>query len=871
MNLASSSPISKRSTVSRRFTILTIMFLSVLVGMSVYTMTTLQKGQSNAFVIDLAGRQRMLIQKHMNEILLTSQGIATDYASTRALITSTLTTLMTGGSVASNAETGQRKTIPAAPTQKIQEKLREQQEYITRIFQLADQFLLLSPDHPEFRPQLLTLRTQHALTIRTADEAVKQFDDYSEAAITSMVKWEILIAIIIGWLGMFVTSKGVRDGRRLEKEIDERKHAESALQASENFLNSIIENIPDMIFVKSAKDLRFVRLNKAGEELLESSREQILGKSDYDLFPKEQAEFFIMKDQEVLTEKHLVNIIQEPIQTKSHGIRQLHTKKIPLLDDQGNPQYLLGISNDITERLHAQEALRQSEERYRALYEDNPSMYFTVAQNGKILSVNHFGAQQLGFAVADLVGLPVIDLFLEEDRPRVFQRFETCLQNPLTVFSWEYRKVRKNRSVLWVKEVARAVYNQEKELVVLIVCEDISERKESEKALQEWKTLTESVLGQLPKGFAYRCLNNKNWTAVYVSDGIEEVTGFSASDLLSGNINYDSLLAPGENEQVWANVQEALAKHLPYENEHRIITSDGKMKWILARGRFIFDDAGQLLYLDGLNVDITERKQAEERLRESEAKRMNALQQSDDLKSALLSSVSHELRTPLTAIKTSVSNIMGNPSNKVNEVQQEALNGIDQEINYMSRLVDNLLDMSQIEAGTLIPHREWHLFEDLLEGALRRTEQYFETRDLQIQIPEDISPVFVDAVEIQQVLINLLDNAVKYSPPESPIRLLVRVDPQQIEVEVSNTGEPIQAQDLERIFDRFYRRRSPSEEQIRGTGLGLAICKGLIEAHGGRIWAESMGKNVTIAFTIPATEAMATFSLEGLHKGEPKP
>jgi two-component system sensor histidine kinase KdpD len=176
--------------------------------------------------------------------------------------------------------------------------------------------------------------------------------------------------------------------------------------------------------------------------------------------------------------------------------------------------------------------------------------------------------------------------------------------------------------------------------------------------------------------------------------------------------------------------------------------------------------------------------------------------------------------------------------------------------------------MSQIEAGTLIPHKEWHLLEDLVEGALRRTEQSLETRDLQIEIPENMPLAFVDAVEMQQVLINLLDNALKYSPPDSPIRLRVRIDAQQIEVTVSNRGEQIPAQDLDRIFERFYRRRAAHEEPIRGTGLGLAICKGIIEAHDGRIWAESTEQEVTVAFTVPVTASMANFSLEGLHKRE---
>ena len=219
-------------------------------------------------------------------------------------------------------------------------------------------------------------------------------------------------------------------------------------------------------------------------------------------------------------------------------------------------------------------------------------------------------------------------------------------------------------------------------------------------------------------------------------------------------------------------------------------------------------------------------------------------------------------------MKTSVSSILENVPSEMNTLQKEFLKRVDQEINYMSRLVDNLLDMSQIEAGTLIPHREWHPLEDLVEGALRRTEQSSENRNIEINIPDDISPVFVDAVEIQQVLINLLDNATKYSSPDSPIRINIRVGARQVVVEVSNQAGPIQAQDLERIFERFYRRRLHGKHPIHGTGLGLAICKGIVEAHGGQIWAQSIGQEMIVSFTIPATESMASFSLDGLGKAK---
>ena len=735
MNPNSISQIVRRSRLGRRFTVITVMFLTVLLGILAFTITTIQNEKSNALLIDIAGRQRMLLQKHIHEVLLTSQGAQADYGATRELIRSTLTALMEGGVVVLDSEKGQRQTVPAVPSEGISIKLRDQQNRFEKLIAVADNFLSLSPDHPEYWEIFQALRAQNSTLIEIADIAVKQLNSHSDSNITTMLKWESIIALFVAFLGVFVTAQGIRASKKLEKEMTERERIQTELKESQLFLNSIVENIPHMIFVKTAKDLRFVRLNKAGEELLNRSRKDFIDKTDHDVFPKEQADFFTTKDREVLAGKRLVDITNEPIQTKLKGLRHLHTKKIPLLDDHGFPQYLLGISEDITERLQAQESLRRSEERYRVLYEDNPSMYFTVAQDGTILSVNRFGAQQLGYSVEELVRKPVMTVFYGDDKALIQKHFTASLRSTKKLSHWELRKQRKDGSVLWVREIARTIQGEDGQTVVLIVCED-----------------------------------------------------------------------------------------------------------------------------------ITEQKQTEERLRESELKRIEALRQSDELKSALLSSVSHELRTPLTAMKASVSSIIANVPSGMNEVQKEFLNGVDMEINYMSRLVDNLLDMSQIEAGTLMSHQEWHPLEDIVEGALRRMNFTIENRNIKVDIPEDIPPVFVDAVEMQQVFINLLDNAVKYSTPSSPIGIRVRMGIHEIEVEVCNLGEPIQGQDLERIFERFYRRQPPREQPIRGTGLGLAICKGIVEAHGGKIWAESMGGKVHIIFTVPMTESMASFSLEGLHK-----
>ena len=155
--------------------------------------------------------------------------------------------------------------------------------------------------------------------------------------------------------------------RRSLRYAVERKRAEVELRRSEVFLESIVENIPHTIFVKDAGQLRYVRINKAGEDLLARRREELIGKSDYELFRKDEADFFTGADRDVLRNCKVLDIPEEPILTKGKGLRALHTKKIPILDENDQPLYLLGISEDITERKRAENQLQRSLELLRTL------------------------------------------------------------------------------------------------------------------------------------------------------------------------------------------------------------------------------------------------------------------------------------------------------------------------------------------------------------------------------------------------------------------------------------------------------------------------------------------------------------------------
>ncbi len=179
--------------------------------------------------------------------------------------------------------------------------------------------------------------------------------------------------------------------------------------------------------------------------------------------------------------------------------------------------------------------------------------------------------------------------------------------------------------------------------------------------------------------------------------------------------------------------------------------------------------------------------QAENALKRSQSMAIQALQQSDAVKSSLLSSVSHELRTPLTAMKTMLFSLQEDGDSQPIPMRKEFLTGIDQELDYLNRLVGNLLDMSRLEAGMLMPHREWHVLDELVEGAIRRVEVLLARRPLHVRLAEGLPPIYVDGVQIQQVLVNFLDNAIKFSPPESPIRITASLATETLEVRVSNS------------------------------------------------------------------------------------
>jgi two-component system sensor histidine kinase KdpD len=244
-------------------------------------------------------------------------------------------------------------------------------------------------------------------------------------------------------------------------------------------------------------------------------------------------------------------------------------------------------------------------------------------------------------------------------------------------------------------------------------------------------------------------------------------------------------------------------------------------------------------------------------------RRAQLLQESDDLKSTLLSSVSHELRTPLSTIKASVSSLRSGEIDWNSDARKELLSAVEEETDHLNQLVGNLLDMSRIDMGALHPNQKSNVLREILNGTIRRMRQQLARHILTINIPENLPLVYVDYSQLDQVFGNLLSNSAKYAPEKT--RITVKAFPLQsnlIQVQVINQGPPVAEEHLTRIFDKFY--RVTDAELIPGTGLGLSICKGIIEAHQGKIWAENGKDGFTFNFTIPvASRQILTADFEG--------
>lgn len=238
-----------------------------------------------------------------------------------------------------------------------------------------------------------------------------------------------------------------------------------------------------------------------------------------------------------------------------------------------------------------------------------------------------------------------------------------------------------------------------------------------------------------------------------------------------------------------------------------------------------------------------------------EMERSRVLTETERLRASLLSSISHDLRTPLASIIGSASSLLSYGRDYDEPTRKELLETIQEEAERLNRFVGNLLDITRLESGKLELARDWAEIEDVIGSAIARMKNPLAQHRVTVEVAPHLPLVRVDFVLIEQVLVNLLDNAAKYSPAGTTIALRARRNGDQIGITVADEGVGVPAGELERIFDKFYRVRA-ADRRVAGTGLGLSICRGIVEAHGGSITAgiPPTGKGLMLTIRLPVED-----------------
>ena len=374
-------------------------------------------------------------------------------------------------------------------------------------------------------------------------------------------------------------------------------------RTAEQFFYTIIENIPDMVFIKEPKELRFVRLNHAGEKLLGYTREEFIGKNDYDFFPREQADYFIEKDRGVLESGTTLDIPEEEIDTRALGKRYLHTKKVPIKDSNGDSIFLLGISEDMTERRSAEIVLNDERERAEKYLQVSKAMIVSLDREGLITVINRRGCEILGYAEDQLLGKNWFEIALPEaDRDKISEVFRAIMADNSELFAdYENEVVRRDgeiRYIAWNNTLQR---DENGEICgILSSGQDITRRKQAEDQLR----LSATVFESSNQGILVTDKNNKT---VSTNPAFSNITGYSFDEVRGKSPAY--LQSGFHDEEFYQNLWRSINEQGYWKGEIWDRRKDGKSYPSWQTISAIRDEAGEITHYVSIFSDITPIKQ----------------------------------------------------------------------------------------------------------------------------------------------------------------------------------------------------------------------------------------------------------------------
>jgi PAS domain S-box-containing protein len=538
------------------------------------------------------------------------------------------------------------------------------------------------------------------------------------------------------------------------------------------------------------------------------------------------------------------------------------------------------VTRDLTQRRRAEEELRALGERYRTLYEENPSMYLTTDGTGAIISINDFGARQLGYTPDELLGRAVLEVVHPDDRALAQTHLLEAVATPGTVRNAEFRKLRRDGSVIWVRESARAMVD-EGEISILTVCEDITERVRTEEELRflaeasrvlagslEWEQTLETVAALAVPRLADWCvidlLDDSGLRRVVVVHADPDRAGLARDYQRNYPPDPDAtggvarVVRTGESER--AEVTDELLQQVAVDAAHlEVLRGIGLSSLMIVPllaaerpiGAMTLASAESGRSYDDEDLRVAELLASRAALAVDKARLYRDAQLATNARDEVLSIVSHDLRNPLNTIMMSAGLLQEQvPADRSIDVRQ--LDIIMRQAKNMNRMIQDLLDVARIEAGRLPVEEQREDAASLLREACQAAQPLASARNIRIETDADggLPPVCVDRQRILQVFSNLVGNAIRFTPEGGTITLRAGRADAWVTFAVEDTGPGVDAEDLPHLFQRFYQA---SKTRRGGAGLGLSIAKGIVEAHGGRIDVRSTpGEGATFCFTVPA-------------------
>jgi len=516
------------------------------------------------------------------------------------------------------------------------------------------------------------------------------------------------------------------------------------------------------------------------------------------------------------------------------------------------------LSPDVTKRKQAEEALRFSDAALKSIHDGVIAMdtEFTVTY------WNEMCEQMFGVKASEAIGKYIGDVVqLVEDYPG--QKQERL--KLLTTRGWnkEEQVWRSPRGDVWVDVHAQAIEANGKRYGWVTLAADITERKQAEELYQ---TLANSS----PVG-VYIAQDGK---FRFVNPQFQKLTGCSEDELL--NMAPGQLVHPEDRARARGNSIQMLKGNLVSPYEFRVIHQDGKIHWAMETVASIHYNGKQATL--GNFMDITELKRMEQELQEknerldaqneelqSQAEELMSQRQeliektreverATQLKSEFLANMSHELRTPLNVIIGFSQLMVDEVPGKINEEQRQCLNDVLTSSQHLLNLINGVLDLSKIESGKVELKPQNVALTGVIASLTRTMMPILTSRkqSLDVEIEEGLPLVYVDKGKLAQVLLNLVDNASKFSPDGGKLKVEAVRQDNWCQVSVIDSGIGIKEEDQERIFEPFTRLEDSLVKERGGTGLGLALVKQIVERYGGQIWVESeYGKGSRFTFTLP--------------------